>query len=308
MAGDLSPHPLRCLSRQAEAAPASTTRIDEQSLIWPPFYWIRFPLAHRLPHGCPGRLDTRARGRRSMCADSPVSADSPVLFPRTRGALVTPTKPWKSDSAVTRDATRNDILMHSHLVSYPLFSLTFITIPHGLRYRAFARGRGPLPTVLTHDWPFPIFPDSPSPFTNGPNVGHVTLGQDATYLLPILISISRHASHVYLSLIMLLTLSSARLSSFAFHIMISFSRIRPSPVDFGPHVGACGFIVHFSSSSSPSSSRSHHTHCIVFVSHRFLCSLTHGWSTSRTGRLYLGSSTSVTNQVVLTNETELTTL
>ena len=204
-----------------------------------------------------------------------------------------------------RNSQRYPYAFTSRLLS-SLLSLTFITIPHGLRYRAFARGRGPLPTVLTHDWPFPIFPDSPSPFTNGPNVGHVTLGQDATYLLPILISIFRHASHVYLSLIMLLTLSSARLSSFAFHIMISFSRIRPSPADFGPHVGASGFIVH--SSSSPSSSRSHHTHCIVFVSHRFLCSLTHGWSTSRTGRLYLGSSTSVTNQVVLTNETELTTL
>ena len=109
MAGEPSRHPLQCCSRHAEAAPAWTARSDEQSLMWPPLYRIRFPLAHRLPHGCPGLLPSLSRGgmptarcsRPSVCCRSdtaafPLRLSKPLML-QSYVFLMEPEKTMKSN-------------------------------------------------------------------------------------------------------------------------------------------------------------------------------------------------------------------
>ncbi|TBU35540.1 hypothetical protein BD311DRAFT_5886 [Dichomitus squalens] len=168
------------------------------------------------------------------------------------------------------DPRRNSQRYPYAFTSHPVFSLTLMTIPHALRYRAhahsaFAQGRDALPTVPTRYLPLPIFPDSPLLFTNGHNVGHVTLGLDTAYLLPssshlpsriACLSDSHHVAHALICTSVFFRIPH--------HDILSHTS-GPRRSTWGLKLGLLGSVLHSSPSSSssppPVTIASHALHC-----------------------------------------------
>lgn len=210
----------------------SSSRVDAYRATLPGL--ISFPFydyARRIGqlNESPGRLGTRVRGRRSICAGS-VPADLSVLFPCVWGALAR--LPNRGKAIPRRPATQHSTLsLCIHISRLNVSCPTLISIPCVPRYRAHpcTTPRGTLPpshgtTAVSHfaEVPSPPFHERTrwtshartSCYLSAP----IQISHPITHCICCLSSCSH--PHVFHRLF---------LHSLRYHDIV-FARIRPSPV------------------------------------------------------------------------------